>query len=130
MKSKPTRYGAIGAPTSAHLIGRCHLDHVPAEIRGVIRQRWEQLVTTGQPVVMMEQTWLRLDGGVVTAEVTAHLFPNQQRPQVQIVAKDVTERRHIKDGPCIHEQSRYTRDEVIRKTKHTATVHGRGLVEE
>jgi PAS domain S-box-containing protein len=88
--ANPAAAKLLGVQTPDQLIGRCQLDHVPADIRGVVRERWGQLVSTGKPVPMMEQNWLRLDGGRATVEVTSHVFPNRDRPQVQIIAKDVT----------------------------------------
>ncbi len=46
----------------------------------------------------MEQKWLRLDGGVVTVEAIVQPFPNPDQLQLQVVAKDVTQRRQVEDA--------------------------------
>jgi PAS domain S-box-containing protein len=79
------------------LLGRSPLDLVHADYQALVRRHWLNALTTGRQVPTIEQPWLRADGSVVIVEVTAYRLPVQGPPQLEVLVRDVTERRRSEE---------------------------------
>jgi PAS domain S-box-containing protein len=83
-------YGAI-APQE--LLGRSIYDFLHPEFRDLVEERIKMLVRDKQAVPMMEEKWLRVDGTVVYGEVAAIPFVHQGKSTVQVVIRDISDRK-------------------------------------
>ena len=87
-------YEMMGASNEDDLVGRNVLDFVHPDYRDVIRERMK-LATQGFEVPPIEEKFIRLDGKVIDVETTAYPFSHQGLPAVQIIVKDVTDKKEV-----------------------------------
>jgi diguanylate cyclase (GGDEF)-like protein/PAS domain S-box-containing protein len=84
----------LGAESPDELMMRPALDFVHPDYRSLVQERMEGL-RQGNEAPVMEEKFLRLDGSAVDVEVAAMPFTFMGRPAVQVVARDITERKHV-----------------------------------
>jgi PAS domain S-box-containing protein len=87
-------YEMMGASNADDLLGRNVLDFVHPDYRDVIRERMK-LAAQGFEVPPIEEKFVRLDGKIIDVETTAYPFSHQGMPAVQIIAKDVTDKKQV-----------------------------------
>jgi len=83
----------LGASTPEQLIGMQAVDIVVPEQRDVVRQRIAIQVEKGRRVPVMEQQYMRLDGGIVDVEVNSAPVAYAGKSGVQVFARDITARK-------------------------------------
>jgi len=76
------------------LLGRDVLELIAPESREAVRERIRRLYESAQSVRLTEVEYLRCDGTLFRGEVSAVSFTFDGRPAVQVVARDVTERKN------------------------------------
>jgi len=84
----------LGATTAEEIIGTKVIDRVHPAWRDKVQHRFAELYS-GTEVPMIEEQLIRLDGSAVDVEVAAVGFVFNGKPTVQVVARDVTERKEI-----------------------------------
>ena len=77
------------------LLGQTALGFVHPDDQPHIIKRIQQLMQTGQPVPFAEERFLRPDGSYVDLEVAAFPFTESGEPAVQVVFRDITERKQM-----------------------------------
>jgi PAS domain S-box-containing protein len=87
-------YEMMGATNADDLLGKNVLQFVHPDYRDVIRERMK-LAAQGFEVPPIEEKFVRLDGKVIDVETTAYPFLHQGLPAVQIIAKDVTDKKAV-----------------------------------
>jgi PAS domain S-box-containing protein len=85
-------YSIFGVKPAKSLVGTSVLDFVHPDYRLKIGERMKE-VAAGVPVPMMEQKYLRADGKVVDVEAMAFPFSYQGEPCVQVIFRDITEKK-------------------------------------
>ncbi len=88
----PAALRLFGASDSRQILGRSPFEIFHPDFHPVIRERIEQ-VLAGQKVPLVEERIVRLDGTAVDVEVAASAFVDQNGPAIQVILRDVTERR-------------------------------------
>jgi PAS domain S-box-containing protein len=83
----------IGARGADDLVGRPVIEFVDPAYREAVGARLRRMLDTGEPVPAMEQRLLRLDGSTIDVEVSAGPFVHEGRPAVQVVFRDITDRK-------------------------------------
>jgi len=83
----------LGAPDPGALIGLDPFELIGEPFRAAIRARAERLLTSGGVGPPIEIEMRRLDGETVTVETTSAAIRDRGEPAIQIVMRDVTERR-------------------------------------
>ncbi len=83
----------FGAELSDELIGRSIIDMVHPDYRVSIRDQFRQMVHQGKRVPIIEEKFFRVDWTTFEAEVAAIPFSWQGNSAIQVVLRDVTERR-------------------------------------
>jgi diguanylate cyclase (GGDEF)-like protein/PAS domain S-box-containing protein len=84
----------FGARFPQDLLGRRVMDLVHPESEHIVRERERRLSENRSPVPLLEQKIVRLDGSPVDVEVAAMPLMYHERPAVQLVIRDITERKH------------------------------------
>ncbi|HET9130963.1 MAG TPA: PAS domain-containing sensor histidine kinase, partial [Terriglobia bacterium] len=84
----------MGASNADDLLGKNVLDFVHPDYRDVIRERMK-MAAQGFEVPPIEEKFIRLDGKVIDVETTAYPFSHHGLPAVQIIAKDVTDKKEV-----------------------------------
>ena len=82
----------LGATNPAELIGRKIIEFIHPDYRGIVKWRIREM-KEGKEVSMIEEKLLRLDGTAIDVEAAASPFIYQGKPGVQVVARDITERK-------------------------------------
>ncbi len=83
----------FGAESADELIGRSIIDMVHPDHRVAIRDQFRQMANRVKPVPIIEQKFFRIDWTTFEAEVAAIPFSWQGNSAIQVVLRDVTERR-------------------------------------
>ena len=89
----PAGIKMVGAQGAEQIIGRPALDFVHPDYHQVVIERMRQGIEQRISLPPLEEKFLRLDGSVIDVEVTAIPRTYQGKPAVQVVIRDITERR-------------------------------------
>jgi PAS domain S-box-containing protein len=82
----------MGAAKTEDIVGKNALDFVHPDSRDVVRERMK-LAMQGFEVPTIEEKYIRLDGKIIDVETSAYPFSHQGMPAVQIIAKDITDKK-------------------------------------
>lgn len=77
----------------AELVGTHVLNYVHPDFRDKIVHQLKE-VASSAPATMVEQRYVRLDGRVIDVEATAFPFIYKGAPSIQVIFRDITERKH------------------------------------
>jgi PAS domain S-box-containing protein len=80
------------------LIGRSIFELVHPDYRLIVKDRVQQMMQEGKKVPLIEEKFLRLDGTVFEAEVAAIPFSWKGESAIQVVLRDVTDRRRAEQA--------------------------------
>jgi PAS domain S-box-containing protein len=83
----------FGAESSDDLLGRSIIDMVHPDHRVALRDQFRQMANQVKPVPIIEEKFFRVDWTTFEAEVAAIPFTWQGNSAIQVVLRDVTERR-------------------------------------
>ena len=87
----------LGAATREELIGKPVLEIVHPDFRKTVIERIRRLGDENPTVLPLEAKVLRLDGAAIDVEVTASPFMYRSNPGVQVVMRDITERKRAEE---------------------------------
>ncbi|MBI2349646.1 MAG: PAS domain S-box protein, partial [Deltaproteobacteria bacterium] len=83
----------FGATSPDQLIGKPIMDVIHPDYRELVAERIRHMMERWEKTPLIEQKNIRLDGTEFDVEVTAAPLIYQGKPMVQVVARDVTERK-------------------------------------
>jgi PAS domain S-box-containing protein len=83
----------LKAASPEQLIGKSIMDFVHPDEREIVQQRVQRVGAEGKEVPLVEEKLIRLDKTVVDVGVTRFPFVYQNKPAVQLVIHDITERK-------------------------------------
>jgi two-component system cell cycle sensor histidine kinase/response regulator CckA len=87
----------LGAAEPSQLIGKSVFEIIHPQFHEKVRERWN-LVFRGRPAPLLEERFIRLDGTEVQVEVSAVLIDWEGSKGVQVIARDITERRRVEEA--------------------------------
>jgi PAS domain S-box-containing protein len=87
----------LGAQGPDELVGKSVMDLLHPDYREVVRERIQRSLATGQPAPPLTEKFIRLDGTVIDVEVTAVPIIWEGRPAMQVVFRDITERKRMEE---------------------------------
>jgi PAS domain S-box-containing protein len=87
----------LGAQSPDELVGKPAMDLLHPDYREVVRERIQRSLATGQPAPPLMEKFIRLDGTVIDVEVTAVPIIWEGRPAMQVVFRDITERKRMEE---------------------------------
>src|SRR5687767_12126790 len=90
--ANPAAVRLFGASDSEQVVGRSALDFFHPESHSLIRERVKR-VLAGETAPLIEQRLVRLDGALTDVEVTGALLDHGDRPTIQVIVRDITERK-------------------------------------
>ncbi len=94
----PAGMRLLGAKTPGEILGQPITRFLHPDSHDMIRVRAEQLQSGAAVIPPAEVRLLRLDGTVVTVESVGHPFAYQGRTAMQVVSRDVTERKRMEEA--------------------------------
>jgi diguanylate cyclase (GGDEF)-like protein/PAS domain S-box-containing protein len=83
----------LGARRPEELLGQRAMDFVHEDSHAVVLERERRIHEDGSAVPLIEQKLVRLDGSPVEVEVAAMPLLYHDKPAVQVVIRDITERK-------------------------------------
>ena len=93
----PAGIKMLGASGSEDLIGKPTVETIHPDYIAIVKERTRQLMH-GEAVPLLEEKYIRLDGKIVDVEVAAAPIPFQGEPMVQVIARDITERKRMEEA--------------------------------
>ena len=95
--ANPTGAQLLGAQLPEELYGRGVLDFLHPDSRNILQQRMSQVRQTEEVIPLEELLIVRLDGSTAPVEVAAIPFTYRARSAVQVIARDISERKKMQD---------------------------------
>jgi PAS domain S-box-containing protein len=105
----------LGADNPSQLIGKSIFEIIHPEYHEIVRERLSK-VFNDQPAMLLDEKFIRLDGTIVDVEVNAVAIDWQGSRGVQVIARNITERKRIEEK--IQFQN------VILSTQQEASIDG------
>ncbi len=102
----PAGMELLRASGPGEVIGKSTLEIIHPDCKHIVHER-HRLLEQGQRVPLLEEKYIRLDGTIVDVEVAAAPIFFQGEPMVQVIARDITQRKQA--------------EEALRKSKEEAT---------
>lgn len=94
--ANPEAVRLLGASGPEELLGRSILDMVHPDSLELVRERVRRMMGSGEPAPLAEECFVRVDGTTVEVEAAAGPFTYQGQPAIQVVFRDVSERKRMR----------------------------------
>lgn len=83
----------LGTEDPSQFVGKSVLDFLHPDYHEFVRKRVQEVYETGKFVPLVEEKFIRFDGKVIDVEVAATAFTYGGSPAVQVIFRDITERK-------------------------------------
>ena len=100
----PAAVKLIGAHDKSEMIGRPILDIIHTDYKESVRQRMKNVKDHGLPRSLSEEKFLSFDGRDVYAEISSVPITFQGMAAIQVIARDITERKRAEEALRISEE--------------------------
>ncbi len=87
----------FGADGLDDLLGRSPLEFTTEETKPIVAARVRRLLEVGDHVPPVDEMWMRLDGSTVPVEAAAALVPWHGGKAIQVILRDISERKRAED---------------------------------
>ncbi|MBN2116878.1 MAG: PAS domain S-box protein [Anaerolineales bacterium] len=94
----PAAQQVIGAADPGEMVGRPAFDFIHPDYHAVVNERVAQMQEEGRVVSLLEEKYVRLDGGIVDVEVIAMPFVTPEGLVIQVFFQDVTKRKQAEEA--------------------------------
>ncbi|HUJ18389.1 MAG TPA: diguanylate cyclase [Nitrospirota bacterium] len=95
----PSGMRLLGAADPAKVIGKSVFEFIHPDYHEIVTQRIQGLSRAGaQTAPWLEQKYIRCDGTEIDVEVAGNFFSSGGKPAVQIIFRDISERKQIEEG--------------------------------
>jgi PAS domain S-box-containing protein len=121
----PTGIKLLGAEREDQIIGKSILDFLHPDYREFVEKRMDVIFREGKFVPLAEEKFIRLDGKEMIAEFAGtHLIYGGQ-PSVQVIFRDITERKNAEDQirKANQELERRVRERIAELEDANAQLH-------
>ena len=124
----PAALQLFGATAPEQILGRSPLDLFHSDYHSIMQDRIQKMLN-GQPVKLIEEKIIRMDGTVRDVEVAASPFHDQEGTAIQVILRDVTDRKRME------ETLRKAKDELEERVKertyelYAESLYARSLIE-
>ncbi|MFQ6616588.1 MAG: PAS domain S-box protein [Fidelibacterota bacterium] len=102
--SNPAALKFVGAEEPEQLIGKPVLDFVHPDYRETVAERIGRVLAEGERAPPFEEKFIRLDGTEAYVEVEAVPFDYRGKPAVQVIAREITERKEAEEKERAHRE--------------------------
>ena len=108
--ANPAALGLFGARAPDQLLGKSPYDLFHSDYHPIVRERLRTLLA-GKPVPLIEARIVQVHGGVRTVEVVASPFVDRDGPAIQVILRDITDRKQAEEA------LRKTHEELERRVR-------------
>ncbi|MFA5348547.1 MAG: PAS domain S-box protein [Methanoregula sp.] len=95
--ANPACIRLLGAQSSGDLVGQPVLNFVHSDFRHTVIERVRLMTEKKEPVALLEEKFLRLDGTAVDVDVAAIPIVFENEPAIQVTFRDITERKRVEE---------------------------------
>jgi PAS domain S-box-containing protein len=110
----------LNATNAEQLIGTPILDRIAPEFHTLVKDRIREL-TIGQPVPILDEKFVRLDGSQVDVAVSAIPASLGGNPVIQVLALDITERKRMEE--ILRQRERTLRVAIEERERISQDLH-------
>ena len=96
--ANPACVKLLGARAAGELVGRSPYEILHPDDHQEVRSLIQGLLERGGQMPLTERKWIRLDGATVNVEVTASVLPFAGGTAIQVLARDITERKRAEEA--------------------------------
>jgi PAS domain S-box-containing protein len=114
----PAAVRLFGARDAGELIGTPVIERIHPDSRAAVAERVRVLTKEHRAVPPLPERYLRLDGSVVDVEVTAAPFDGDGEPGMQVIVRDITERRRAEQA--LQQLNAELEQRVVQRTAEIA----------
>ena len=106
------------------LIGKTGLQFIHPDYREKVIARMKKVAIEGVVLPFMEEKFIRPDGSVVDVEVKAMPIRFENKPAVQLIVRDITERKHAEEALQKSEEKYRTIFENLQDVYYRTDLNG------
>ena len=96
--ANPACIRLLGAQSSGDLVGQPVLNFVHPDFRHTVIERFRVMTEKKEPVALLEEKFLRLDGTTIDVDVAAIPVVFENKLSVQVTFRDITGRKRAEDS--------------------------------
>jgi PAS domain S-box-containing protein len=93
--ANPAAISMLGATDEAGVLGRPAFEFLHPDERPALADRLNEVLDGSRAQVFQERRYVRADGRAFEFEVAATLYPDPAGPAIQVVLRDITERKRL-----------------------------------
>ena len=87
----------MGAAKKEEIVGKSVFQFVHPDYRELVIERMTKMVSKGAVLPLAEEKFVRIDGTEVTVEIKAVLVTHENKRAVQLIIRDITDRKQAED---------------------------------
>ena len=125
--ANPAALRLVHARKPEELLEKSALDFVHPDQRSLVAQRIRDMSEAGLIAPVMEEKFICLDGVVIDVEVVAMPIHYQGQPAIQVIIRDISERKEMLDSLRVSEEQYRTLIETVNVGIFVSTLEGRFL---
>ena len=89
----PAGVRLIGARDASEVVGKPVFELIHPDDRETVLGRIDEVFSGERPTIFQERRYTRFDGKIIDVEVASTLYPDPGGPAIQIILRDITERK-------------------------------------
>jgi PAS domain S-box-containing protein len=89
----PAGVQLLGASNAEELLGKSVIDLVHSDYKEIVTKRMITMLKEGKTLPIAEEKFIRFDGSTIDVEVKANPIIYEKKPAVQVIVRDITERK-------------------------------------
>ncbi len=115
----------LGAKSFDEILGKSALEFVHPDYRDLVKKRMADTISAGTSLPFVEEKFLRLDGSVIDVEVKAIPIVYENMPAIQVIIRDITERKHAEQA-LKESEEKYRK--LVENSPDAIVIHSDGKV--
>ena len=125
----PAALQLFGATAAEQILGKSPFDLFHSDYHSIMRDRIQKMLN-GQPAELIEEKIIRMDGTVRDVEVAASPFQDQEGTAIQVILRDVTERKRAEEKLRLSEEALQHANEYLEQRVRERTMDLQNLTEQ
>ncbi|MDN7023889.1 PAS domain S-box protein [Methanoculleus sp. FWC-SCC1] len=94
----PAGLRLLRAQNPDEIVGKSVMTFLHPDFRKMVKTRSDQIESMASDVPRVEEKLIALDGSIVDVEVTAHPMESQGKRLIQVIARDITDRKKAEEA--------------------------------